>query len=130
MNFFQAVILSAVEGITEFLPISSTGHLILASKLLNIPHSGLLTTYEIVIQLGAVLAVTTLYSKKLLSSMDLIKKLIVAFVPTAIVGFTLYPVIKNVLLGSSQITLQALFWGGIALIVAEIILKNKKPVKK
>jgi undecaprenyl-diphosphatase len=128
MNFFQAVILSAVEGITEFLPISSTGHLILASKLLNIPHSGLLTTYEIVIQLGAVLAVTTLYSKKLLSSMDLIKKLIVAFVPAAIVGFTLYPVIKNVLLGSSQITLQALFWGGIALIVAEIILKNKKPV--
>jgi undecaprenyl-diphosphatase len=126
MNFFEAFILSVVEGLTEFLPISSTGHLILTSKVLNIPDSNILTTFQIVIQLGAILAVVTLYSKKLLSSFNLIKKLMVAFIPTAIVGFTLYPLIKNVLLSSSSITLNALFWGGIALIGIEIFLKRKK----
>jgi undecaprenyl-diphosphatase len=124
MNLFQAFVLSALEGLTEFLPISSTGHLILASKLLTIPENDLLKTFEIVIQLGAILAVVTLYSKRFLTSFVLIKKLAVAFIPTAIVGFTLYPLIKNVLLGSSSITLNALFWGGIALIGIEWFLKK------
>ncbi len=108
------------------MPISSTGHLILASRLLNIQTTDFTKTFEIVIQLGAILAVATLYSRKFLSSFNLIKKLIVAFVPTAIVGFTLYPLIKGVLLDSSSITLSALFWGGIALIAIEWLLKRVK----
>lgn len=76
------------------------------------------------------MAVVVLYFKKLLTSFNLIKKLVVAFIPTAIVGFTLYPLIKNVLLGSSAITLNALFWGGIALIGVEWFLKRKKAEAK
>jgi len=126
MNLIHVFILSLIEGLTEFLPISSTGHLILASKLLNIEPTSFTKTFEIVIQLGAILAVVVLYFKKLITSKNLLKKLVVAFIPTAIVGFTLYPLIKNVLLGSSSITLNALFWGGIALIGVEWFLKRKK----
>ena len=126
MNFMHVLILAAVEGLTEFLPISSTGHLILASKLLGIVQTDFLKTFEIIIQLGAILAIVVLYFKKLITSLNLIKKLIVAFIPTAIVGFTLYPLIKSVLLGSSAITLNALFWGGVAIIAVEWFLKRKE----
>jgi undecaprenyl-diphosphatase len=125
MNLLQVSILSLVEGLTEFLPISSTGHLILASRLLGIQASDFQKTFEIVIQLGAILAVVVLYFKKFISSFNLIKKLIIAFVPTAIVGFTLYPLIKDVLLGSSSVTLDALFFGGVALIAVEWFLKKQ-----
>lgn len=126
MNFIHVLILSALEGLTEFLPISSTGHLILASKLLNIQTTNFTKTFEIVIQLGAILAIVVLYFKKFVTNLGLVKKLIVAFIPTAIVGFFLYPFIKNVLLGSSAITLNALFWGGVVIILVELLLKRKK----
>lgn len=126
MNIFQTIILSIVEGLTEFLPISSTGHLILASQLMHIAETDFVKTFEIVIQLGAILAVVVLYFKKIISSWNLIKKLITAFIPTAAVGFVLYPFIKNVLLGSSAVTLNALFWGGIALVGVEWFLRRKK----
>lgn len=130
LNFLHVFILSAVEGLTEFLPISSTGHLILASKLLGIAETDFVKTFEIVIQLGAIMAIVVLYFKKFLSSWNLVKKLITAFIPTAAVGLVLYPFIKNVLLGSSAITLNALFWGGIAIIGVEWFLRKKKaPVK-
>ena len=126
MGFIHVLILSAIEGLTEFLPISSTGHLILASKLLGIAESDFIKTFEIVIQLGAILAIVVLYFKKLITRFLLVKKLLVAFIPTAIVGFTLYPLIKMVLLGSSSITLNALFWGGVAIILVEWFLKHKE----
>lgn len=130
MNFLHVLILSAIEGLTEFLPISSTGHLILASKLLGIAETDFVKTFEIVIQLGAIMAIVVLYFKKFLSRWDLIKKLITAFIPTAAVGFVLYPFIKQVLLGSSAVTLNALFWGGLALIGVEWFLKRKKSSTK
>jgi undecaprenyl-diphosphatase len=126
MSVIHVLILSAIEGLTEFLPISSTGHMILVSKLLGITETNFVKTFEIVIQLGAILAIVVLYFKKFISSFNLIKKLLVAFIPTAIVGFTLYPLIKGVLLGSSAITLNALFWGGVAIIAVEWFLKRKK----
>lgn len=126
MNFLDVLALSIIEGLTEFLPISSTGHLILASKILRIGETPFLKTFEIVIQLGAIMAVVVLYMKKFLSSINLIKKIIVAFIPTAVVGFIFYPIIKNFLLGSSTVTLNALFWGGVALIGVEWFLKHRK----
>lgn len=126
MNFLDVLALSIIEGLTEFLPISSTGHLILASKILRIGENPFLKTFEIVIQLGAIMAVVVLYMKKFLSSINLIKKIIVAFIPTAVVGFIFYPIIKNFLLGSSTVTLNALFWGGVALIGVEWFLKHRK----
>ncbi|HTK03176.1 MAG TPA: undecaprenyl-diphosphatase UppP [Alphaproteobacteria bacterium] len=122
MNFLHVLILSIVEGLTEFLPISSTGHLILTTKLLNIASTNFVKTFEIVIQLGAIMAIVVLYFKKLVSNLNLLKKLFVAFLPTVVVGFTLYPLIKNFLLGSSAVTLWALFLGGIGLIIVEKIL--------
>ena len=125
MSLIHVLILSIVEGITEFLPISSTGHLILASKLLGIMESDFTKTFEISIQLGAILAVVFLYFKKFTQSFEIYKKLFIAFIPTTIVGFFLYPFIKGFLLGSSIITLNALFWGGIVLILVELFLKGK-----
>ncbi len=131
MNLIHVIILSLTEGLTEFLPISSTGHLILVSRILSLESSSFLKTFEIVIQLGAIMAIVVLYFKKLISSLNLLKKLFVAFLPTAVVGFTLYPLIKDFLLGSSAVTLNALFLGGIALIAIEWFLKRKKTeVKK
>lgn len=125
MTFFHVLILSIVEGLTEFLPISSTGHLILAGKLLAIVETDFVKTFEIVIQLGAICAVVVLYFRKFFN-INLIKRLIVAFIPTGIVGILLYPFIKGFLLGNSWITLNALFWGGIALIALEVLLKKLK----
>ena len=116
MNFIHVLILSIVEGITEFLPISSTGHLILASKLLSITPSDFSKTFDIGIQLGAIMAVVVLYYKKFIHGSEIYKKLLVAFIPSALVGLVLYPFIKGFLLGSSTITLLSLFLGGLILI--------------
>lgn len=125
LNFLHVFILSLTEGLTEFLPISSTGHMILVSKLLGITETNFVKTFEIVIQLGAIMAIVVLYSRKFLTSLNLIKKLITAFIPTAAVGLVLYPFIKNVLLGNSAVTLNALFWGGFALIGVELFFLPK-----
>ena len=126
MDFFQAIILSLVEGVTEFLPISSTGHLVLTSQLLQIPQTEFVKSFEIFIQLGAILGVVVLYWKTLLTDMTVWKKIFVAFVPTAIIGFTLYRAVKDILLGNPYITLAALFVGGIVLIVLEKMYVEKE----
>jgi len=115
MSTIHAIILGIVEGLTEFLPVSSTGHLILASSLLGIPDSGFLSTFEIAIQLGAILAVVVLFWRTILD-WTLIKKIVVAFLPTAVIGFTVYPFVKGYLLDNQMVVLAALFLGGIFLI--------------
>lgn len=119
MDLIQTIILSFVEGITEFLPVSSTGHLILTSELLQIPSTEFVKSFEVIIQLGAILAVVSLYAKRLLTSKELWFKILTAFVPTAILGFAFYSLIKTFLLGNVMVTLWMLFLGGIALIVWE-----------
>src|SRR3989338_5243135 len=112
MDIIPAVILSIVEGVTEFLPISSTGHLILTSKLLRIPETEFLKSFEIFIQLVAILAVVVLFFKKYIQNFKVWKNVAVAFIPTAIVGFFLYGLIKEYLLGNSFVTVSALLIGG------------------
>jgi undecaprenyl-diphosphatase len=118
MTYIHAVVLGIVEGFTEFLPISSTGHLILAADLFRINQAELLKSFEIIIQLGAILAVVVLYWRALWN-IENIKKLITGSIPTAIIGFGLYTIIKNNLLGSSAIVLWAMLLGGIILIIFE-----------
>jgi undecaprenyl-diphosphatase len=125
MDIFQALILSIVEGISEFLPISSTGHLVLTADLLKIPQTEFVKSFEIIIQLGAILAVLTLYGRRLLVSIEVLKKVIIAFVPTGIIGLTLYRVVKDLLIGNSLVTVIALFLGGILLIILEKIYLEK-----
>lgn len=122
MNFIQSIILGIIEGVTEFLPISSTGHLILASKILGLSQEDFLKTFELAIQVGAILAVVFLYWKKLLD-LKVIKKLTVAFIPTAFFGIILYKAFKGFM--NETTVLWALFLGGIFLIMFELFYKNK-----
>ncbi|MEX2007167.1 MAG: undecaprenyl-diphosphatase UppP [Candidatus Levyibacteriota bacterium] len=126
MDFVDVLIFSAVEGVSEFLPISSTGHLILTSEILKIPQSNFIKNFEIIIQLGAILAVVILYWKSFLLKKSNIVKIATAFIPTAIVGFLFFGVIKNYLLGNTNVTLLALLLGGIILIALEIMYKEKE----
>ena len=88
MNIVQTLILSVAEGITEFLPISSTGHLILVSDFLKITQTEFVKSFEIIIQLGAILAVVVIYFKKLVLhfNLNLYWKLFIAFLPSVFFG--------------------------------------------
>jgi len=114
----HAVVLGIVEGITEFLPISSTAHLILASKALGIEDTEFLKSFEIIIQLGAILSVVVLYWNRFLN-FEVLKKLVVAVIPTGVIGLTVYKAIKSYLLGNVTVVLWTLLIGGIALIIFE-----------
>ncbi len=124
MTWTDSLILGAIEGITEFLPISSTGHLILASELLGLTPSTFLSSFHIAIQLGAIAAVVFLYWKSFLD-IRFLTKLFVAFLPTGLVGFLVYPYVKEYLLGNSMIVVASLFIGGVVLIVFELLHKEK-----
>ncbi|MEO8337686.1 MAG: undecaprenyl-diphosphate phosphatase [bacterium] len=118
MSLLHALVLGIVEGITEFLPISSTAHLILASHVLKLADTEFLKSFEIIIQLGAILSVVVLYWSKFWN-WDVLKKLVVAVIPTGVIGLTVYKAIKGYLLGNVTVVLLALFIGGIALIIFE-----------
>lgn len=131
MDIVHSIILSIVEGLTEFLPISSTGHLILASDLLKINQTEFVKSFEIIIQLGAILAVVYLYFKKLISGIEIWKKLFVAFLPAGILGFIFFSFIKQYLIGNTLVVLVSLFLGGIALLILEHYHKeNPKNLEK
>ena len=126
MSVFQAIILSIIEGVSEFLPISSTGHLILASSILKIAQTGFVKDFEIIIQLGAIFAIVFLYWNNSTRNIKVWKKVITAFIPTGVVGFILFKFIKNYLLGNLYITLASLLIGGILLIFLELVYKEKE----
>lgn len=119
MTIFDSIILGVVEGITEFLPISSTGHLILSARLLEITSSDFLKSFEIAIQLGAILSVIVLYGRSLLMNADVAKRIVAAFIPTGILGLVFYKIVKSFLLDNALVTLWALLIGGIAIILFE-----------
>lgn len=125
MDTATSIILGIVEGFSEFLPISSTGHLILAGKLLGLAESDFVKSFDIAIQLGAILSVVVLYWRDLLVNFETIKKVAVAFLPTGAIGFVLYKIIKNVLLGSTAVVLWSLFIGGVILILFEMLHREK-----
>jgi undecaprenyl-diphosphatase len=126
MNIFDSIILGAVEGITEFLPVSSTGHLILTSKILGLATTDFLKTFEIAIQSGAILAVVWLYRHIFFKwNPEVWKRLFVAFIPTGILGLVLHKYIKA-LLGSEATVLSALFLGGIFLVLFDLFHKEKE----
>jgi undecaprenyl-diphosphatase len=129
MTILHSLILGIIEGLTEFLPISSTAHLILASVWLKIPTTEFLKTYTISIQLGAILAVVVLYWKKIWSSWDLIFKIGAAFITTSIIGLALYKVVKNYLFEDIPLIAGALLIGGAAIIILEKYYAKKRANK-
>src|SRR3989344_3223197 len=100
MNNIHAIIMGIVEGVTEFLPISSIAHLEIAQQFLRIPTADFIKSFIITIQLGAIGAVIVLYGKKIFSSFTYFKNIIIAFIPTGVIGFLLYKIIKSFFLGN------------------------------
>ncbi len=116
MTIFDSLLLGAVEGITEFLPISSTGHLIVVSSFLGLEQTNAHKTFEVAIQLGSILAVLFLFAKRLLVDKMLWLKIFIAFLPTAIFGFLFYKTIKA-LFGPESVAIMLIIGGFIFLIV-------------
>ena len=119
MELIHIIILSIVEGVTEFLPVSSTGHLILASKLLKITETDFTKSFDIFIQLGAIMAVVSLYFTRVIKEPKIIKPILLAFIPTGILGVLLYKTIKTHLLGNDMVVVVALAVVGAILIGLE-----------
>lgn len=129
MNIFNAVVLGLVEGFTEFLPISSTGHMILVSNALGLSNTEFLKSFEIAIQLGAILAIIIMYASKFLGDIKLYKRLFIAFLPSALGGFIFYPYIKTYLF-NSVIVSSTLILGGVFIIFLDRMLKNTENSEK
>jgi undecaprenyl-diphosphatase len=115
MNTIQAIILAIIEGITEFLPISSTGHLILGSTYFGIEHDEFTKLFTVFIQLGAILSVVVLYFKRFFQSFDFYFKLLVAFIPAVVFGLLFSKKIDS-LLESPLTVAVSLLIGGIVLL--------------
>jgi undecaprenyl-diphosphatase len=125
MTLFEAIILGIVEGITEFLPISSTGHMIIASSLMGIAEDSFTKTFTVSIQFGAILSVLVLYWKRFFQSFEFYLKLFVAFLPAVFFGKLLNDFIDS-LLGNVAVVAYMLLGGGIFLIFMDNFIKEKK----
>ena len=123
MDIFQAIIIGIIEGFTEFLPISSTGHMIVASKFLGIEQNNMTKAYEVIIQFAAILAVMFIYKDKIsFKKVDLWSKLMLAFLPLAIVGFIFKDQIK------ALFNVETVAWmfiiGGVIFLIVEYFYKE------
>jgi undecaprenyl-diphosphatase len=123
MTTLQSIFLGILEGLTEFLPISSTGHLTLASHFLNILQDEKFITFEIAIQLGAILAVLVLFWRKFLD-FEFLQKLAVAFIPTAVIGLILSKFLKTILTSEILIAINLIIGGIIIILVEKRYTKN------
>ena len=97
MTIIQAIIIAIVEGLTEFLPVSSTGHMILTSAVMGIEKDPFVKLFTVCIQLGAILAVVVLYLKRFFQTLDFYYKLFIAFIPSMIAGLLLKKYIDQLL---------------------------------
>ena len=122
MDIISAIILGIVEGLTEFLPVSSTGHMILISHFLGLEQTQTLKCFEVVIQLGSILAVVWAFRERLSSDIWLWIKLIIGFIPTAIIGFLAYKYIKE--LFNPNTVAYMLIIGGVVFIIVELFQKR------
>lgn len=123
MNLYEAIVLAIIEGLTEFLPVSSTGHMIIGSSLMGIQSDEFVKLFTITIQLGAILSVVVLYFKRFFQSIDFYLKLLAAFIPAAVAGL-LFSKKIDALLESPLCVAIALLAGGIILLFVDQWFKN------
>ena len=115
MSIFEAIVLAIVEGLTEFLPISSTGHMIIASSAMGIANNDFVKMFTVAIQFGAILSVLALYWKRFLQTVSFYLKLFIAFIPAAVIGFLLNDFI-DALLENVVVVALSLLLGGVLLL--------------
>jgi undecaprenyl-diphosphatase len=125
MSYLDAIILAIVEGLTEFLPVSSTGHMIIAAALLGISPDDFTKTFTVAIQLGAIVSVVILYWKRFFKSFDFYVKLLIAFVPAAVMGLLLGDTI-DAMLERVDVVAYALIAGGIFFLFIDNVFKRSE----
>ncbi len=125
MSFFEAIILAIVEGLTEFLPVSSTGHMIIASSVLGIASDPFTKMFTIAIQFGAILSVVVLYWKRFFQTLDFYFKLLVAFIPAMVLGLLFSDAIDQ-LLESVEVVAIMLILGGIVFLFIDNFFKDSE----
>lgn len=130
MSLFQAIILAIIEGISEFLPISSTGHMIIGSAAMGIVSDEFVKMFTVAIQFGAILSVIVLYYKKFLKSLDFYLKLFIAFIPAAVFGLLLNDFIDSMLESPFVVGLNLIIGGIFLLFVDKIFEKNEENQKE
>ncbi len=118
MSWLQTIFIAIVEGLTEFLPVSSTGHMIIAQKILGVPSSEFVKAFTVIIQFGAILSVIVLYFKRFFQTFDFYWKLLIAFIPAAILGFLFSDKI-DMLLESVTVVAIMLILGGILMLFVD-----------
>ncbi|MDQ6971807.1 MAG: undecaprenyl-diphosphate phosphatase [Mariprofundaceae bacterium] len=127
MDILQAIILGIIEGATEFLPVSSTGHMIVVSQWLGMAQSEGNKAFEVIIQLAAILAVVANYREKFsLAYLELWKKVVLAFIPIGLVGLLLHKQIKAMF--TVEIVACMFIIGGIVFLLVEYLQRGRKPV--
>ncbi|MDP5141093.1 MAG: undecaprenyl-diphosphate phosphatase, partial [Spirosomaceae bacterium] len=124
MTIFQAIILAIIEGITEFLPVSSTGHMIIGASFMGINALEFTKIFEVNIQFGAILSVVVLYWKRFIQSFEFYYKLLVAFIPAAVLGLLFSDIIDQ-LLESVFVVALMLLLGGVVLVFIDKYFENK-----
>lgn len=124
LDFLSAIVLAIVEGITEFLPVSSTGHTILAAVILGVQQTAFVKSFYLILEFGSIVGVVALYWRLFLN-FEILKRLIIGVIPTGIVGLLIYRTFKEYLLGNTQVVLWALLLGGIFLIMFEWRYKER-----
>lgn len=125
MDYLQAIIIAIVEGITEFLPVSSTGHMIITENMLGMENTPFLNVFKVTIQFGAILSVIVLYWKRFFQTFDFYLKLFIAFIPAAVFGFLLSDIIDQ-MLGNVWVVAVSLILGGIILLFVDNWFKNNQ----
>lgn len=131
MEIYQAILLGIVEGITEFLPISSTFHLIFTAQFLGLEQTEFLKFFTVFIQAGGILAVLFIYGKELWQNHELVKKILLSFIPTSVLGFLLYKLVKGTFFESNWLMLTVFILFGLIFIFYERYLqKNPKVINK
>lgn len=129
MDFLDAIIIAVVEGLTEYLPVSSTGHMILATEFLDVASTDFTKAFLINIQFGTILSVVFLYYERFFQSLAFYYKLFVAFIPAAIIGFLLSDYIDS-MLENVTVVATALLIGGVIFLFIDKYFEKKNPQVK
>ena len=126
MSIFEAIVLAIVEGVTEFLPVSSTGHMIIASSLMGIADQSFTKTFTVAIQFGAILSVVVLYWKRFFQSIDFYFKLLVAVLPALVLGFLLNDFIDQLLERVEVVAVMLIIGGVLFLFIDKLFQKTEE----